>query len=140
MGRIIRTYLELSRLCTFEERFNYLKLSGCVGTETFGFDRIFNQKFYNSAEWKHTKTFVIARDLGCDLGIEGYELEHGILVHHINPISLDDIENRTDILLDPSFLITTSLQTHNAIHYGAEAPIKPKIIERCQHDTCLWRH
>lgn len=140
MGRIIRTYLELSRLCTFEERFNYLKLSGCVGTETFGFDRIFNQKFYNSAEWKHTKTFVIARDLGCDLGIEGYELEHGILVHHINPISLDDIENRTDILLDPNFLITTSLRTHNAIHYGAEAPIKPKTIERCQHDTCLWRH
>lgn len=140
MAAMIRTYSELSELSTFEERFNYLHLSGKVGEETFGFDRIFNQKFYTSYEWHRIRNFVISRDLGCDLGVDGCEIQNSIFIHHMNPITLDDIENRTEILLNPNFLITTSFTTHNAIHYGNIDRALRKPIERVKNDTCPWRH
>lgn len=127
-------------MTTFQDRFNYLRLDGQVGKDTFGFDRIFNQRFYRSREWKAVRDFVIIRDNGCDLGIEGHEI-HGqnILIHHLNPITLDDIENRTDILLDPEYLITTIHNTHNAIHYGDDGLLVTAPIERSANDTCPWR-
>lgn len=140
MAVIIRIYTELSELPTFEERFEYLKLSGKVGAETFGFDRIFNQKFYSSYEWKRIRNFVISRDLGCDLGVDGYEIQNGIFIHHMNPITLDDIEKRTEILLNPNYLICTSFETHNAIHYGDVSQAVRKPIERTPNDTCPWKH
>lgn len=138
----IRTYSELITFPTFEERFEYLKLSGSVGKETFGFDRVFNQKFYTSREWKLIRDFVITRDNGCDLGIEGHEIPNGvkIFIHHLNPIELKDIELKTKILLDPEFLITTIHQTHNAIHYGDSNLLVKAPIERSRNDTCPWRH
>ena len=140
MAVMIRTYAELSELSTFEERFNYLHLSGKVGEETFGFDRIFNQKFYTSYEWRRIRSFVISRDLGCDLGVDGYEIQNGIFIHHMNPITLDDIEKRTEILLNPNYLICTSFETHNAIHYGDLKQAVRKPIERTKNDTCPWKH
>ena len=137
---IIRTYDELSKLKTFEDRFEYLKLDGQVGKDTFGFDRIFNQRFYRSREWKACRDFVIIRDNGCDLGIDGYEINsQNVIVHHINPISLEDIEKRTDILLNPEYLITTTHKTHNAIHYGDKDLLVTGPIERSKNDTCPWR-
>lgn len=138
---IIRTYKELSRLTTFEDRFNYLKLNGQVGKDTFGFDRIFNQRFYKSREWQAVRDFVMIRDNGCDLGIEGHEI-HGqhIIIHHINPISLDDIANSSEFLLNPEYLITTIHNTHNAIHYGDEKLLITTPIERSRNDTCPWKH
>ena len=135
-----RTYTELSRLCTFEERFEYLCLRGQVGKDTFGFDRIFNQMFYTSGEWKAIRKFIITRDNGCDLGVEGCEI-HGqrIIIHHINPITLEDIENHSDLLLDPENLITTIHSTHNAIHYGDKDLIVRAPIERTMNDTCPWK-
>lgn len=135
----IRTYSELITYDTFEERFDYLKLNGRVGKETFGFDRIFNQKFYTSREWLRIRDFVITRDYGCDLGVEGFDLNGSIIIHHMNPIGLEDIENRTDFLLNPEFLITTCHKTHNAIHYGDENLIIKGPIERRPNDTCPWR-
>lgn len=140
MAVMIRAYSELCELSTFEERFNYLVLFGTVGVETFGYDRIFNQKFYNSPEWKRIRNFVISRDLGCDLGVEGYDIQSGIIIHHMNPITINDIKMHTDILLDPEFLITTSLSTHNAIHYGDASQAVRKPIERVPNDTCPWKH
>jgi len=134
----IRTYLELRQLETFEERFRYLKLDGEVGTATFGFDRWVNQRFYKSREWKRTRNHVIVRDNGCDLGILGFEIATDLLIHHINPISLDDIEHGEEGLLDPNFLITTSLRTHNAIHYGDESLLPRGPIVRKAGDTKLW--
>lgn len=136
----IRTYSELIRLPTFEERFEYLKLGGKVGKDTFGFDRIFNQKFYTSKEWKRVRDFVIIRDNGCDLAHEDHTIYGSkIIIHHMNPISLEDIENNTDILLNPEYLITTIHNTHNAIHYG-DANLLPKDpIERTKNDTCPWK-
>ena len=137
---IIRTYDELSKLKTFEDRFEYLKLGGQVGKDTFGFDRIFNQRFYRSREWKACRDFVIIRDNGCNLGIDGYEINsQNVIVHHINPISLEDIEKRTDILLNPEYLITTTHKTHNAIHYGDKDLLVTGPIERSKNDTCPWR-
>ena len=134
-----RTYSELSKLKTFEERFNYLKLDGHVGEDTFGFDRYINQKFYKSAEWRRVRDFVITRDAGCDLGIPDREIYSGkILVHHMNPISKDDIIKSTDILLNPEYLITTTENTHESIHYGNEETLYKDIIERTPHDTCPW--
>ena len=139
--RNIKTYKELSRLTTFKDRFNYLRLDGQVGKDTFGFDRIFNQQFYRSREWKACRDFVIMRDNGCDLGIEGHEIQaNRIIIHHMNPISLDDIENHTDFLLNPEYLITTIHNTHNAIHYGDEGLLVIAPIERIKNDTCPWRH
>lgn len=138
---MIRTYSELSRLKTFEERFEYLRLRGKVGADTFGFDRIFNQIFYRSSEWKSVRREVILRDNGCDLGVEGYEIRsERIIIHHLNPISLEDIELGTDILLNPEYLITTIHSTHNAIHYGDTALLGRQPIERRRNDTCPWRH
>lgn len=138
---IIRTYKEFSRLTTFEDRFNYLRLDGQVGKDTFGFDRIFNQRFYRSREWKACRDFVILRDNGCDLGVEGHEIYgQRIIIHHMNPISLDDIANSTDFLLNPEYLITTIHNTHNAIHYGDESLLITAPIERSKNDMCPWKH
>lgn len=137
---MIRTYTELSRLKTFEERFDYLRLNGKVGRDTFGFDRVFNQMFYKSREWKSVRDRVIVRDNGCDLGIEGHEIYgQRIIIHHLNPISLEDIEKQAAILLDPEYLITTIHSTHNAIHYGDENLLIRAPIERRKNDTCPWR-
>lgn len=138
--KIIRTYSELKELKTFEERFKYLKLGGVVGAETFGFDRYFNQKFYTTTEWKQLRNRIIVRDLGCDLGCEDHEIfGQRIIIHHMNPIDLEDIEKKSDFLLNPEFLITTIHSTHNAIHYGDESLIITAPIERCRNDTCPWK-
>ena len=138
--RIIRTYSELKELKTFEERFKYLKLGGVVGAETFGFDRYFNQKFYTTTEWKQLRNHIIVRDLGCDLGCEDHEIfGQRIIIHHMNPIDLEDIEKKSDFLLNPEFLITTIHSTHNAIHYGDESLIITAPIERRRNDTCPWK-
>lgn len=138
--KIIRTYSELKQLKTFEERFKYLKLGGVVGVETFGFDRYFNQKFYTTTEWKQLRNHIIVRDLGCDLGCEDHEIfGQRIIIHHMNPIDLEDIEKKSDFLLNPEFLITTIHSTHNAIHYGDESLIITAPIERRHNDTCPWK-
>lgn len=138
--KIIRTYSELKELKTFEERFKYLKLGGVVGVETFGFDRYFNQKFYTTTEWKQLRNHIIVRDLGCDLGCEDHEIfGQRIVIHHMNPIDLEDIEKKSDFLLNPEFLITTIHSTHNAIHYGDESLIITAPIERRRNDTCPWK-
>ena len=140
MSTIIRTYSELITLPTFEERFEYLRLNGSVGVETFGYDRVFNQKFYSSLEWKHVRDEIIFRDCGCDLGILDRRIMGKIFIHHINPIMLDDIRNATEFLLDPEYLICTSYDTHNAIHYGdRNLLISSAPIERTKYDTCPWR-
>lgn len=137
---IIRSYKELSKLKTFMERFEYLRLKGSVGQSTFGFDRVFNQMFYSSQEWKTTRNGVIIRDMGCDLGIEDHEIIHeSILIHHMNPITIKDIENRSEFLLNPDYLISTIHRTHNAIHYGDEQLLAQPLIERQRNDTCPWR-
>lgn len=139
MRMIIRSYSELKKFKTFEERFEYLRLDGKIGQDTFGFDRIFNQMFYKSREWKTVRNEVIVRDNGCDLGVEGYEIYGKILIHHMNPISLDDIRNSSDFLMNPEYLISTTLLTHNAIHYGDESLIIKAPIERTKNDTCPWK-
>lgn len=135
---IIRTYRELRRFETFEERYDYLKLTGTIGERTFGFDRWINQLFYRSREWKRVRNFVILRDNGCDLGIPGYEIYSGLLVHHMNPLSVYDIEHGDESIIDSNFLITTSLQTHNAIHYGDESLLPRGPVVRKAGDTTLW--
>lgn len=137
--KMIRTYTELSKLPTFEERYHYLRLFGSVGVDTFGFDRIFNQRFYRSREWKHVRDQVIVRDNGCDLGIEGREIHQRILIHHMNPISLSDIQDATDLLLNPEYLICVTHSTHNAIHYGDEDLLIKDPIQRTKNDTCPWK-
>ena len=133
------TYSELMSFQSFEDRFNYLRLHGKIGRETFGFDRIYNQKFYRSREWKDIRNYVITRDLGCDLGIKDREIQGRIMVHHMNPISLEDIQHSSDYLLNPEYLITVSPQTHDAIHYSDESILLPSmIIERKPGDTKLW--
>ena len=136
----IRTYEELSKLKTFEERYEYLKLDGSVGEETFGFDRYLNQKFYKyDPDWKKVRDEVIFRDNGCDLGIEGREINGLILVHHMNPITKDDILNRSEYLLNPNYLITTIKSTHDAIHYGSSDLLMKDPVVRSKNDTCPWR-
>lgn len=134
----IRTYNELFLLETFEERFHYLELKGTLGESTFGFDRWINQAFYRSREWKNVRNKVIVRDNGCDLGIPGYEIYSGLIVHHMNPVTLEEIKHGDENLFDPNYLITTSLQTHNAIHYGDENLLPRGPIERKAGDTKLW--
>ena len=136
----IRTYSELITLPTFEERYRYLRLAGRVGKDTFGFDRYLNQILYSSPEWKRTRDLIIIRDNGCDLGVEGYDIYGKILIHHMNPITIEDIKKRSEFLFDPEYLITTTLATHNAIHYGDESLIVTAPIERKRYDTCPWRH
>lgn len=137
---MLKTYTELSKLKTFEERFEYLRLNGRVGKETFGFDRIFNQEFYRSVEWKRVRDQVIIRDNGCDLGVPGHDIYYQrIIIHHMNPISLEDIERRSDILMNPEYLITTIHNTHQAIHYGDESLLIKLPRERTKNDTCPWK-
>lgn len=136
---IIRTYSELITLPTFEERFQYLKLGGKVGEETFGFDRYLNQLFYNSREWKDVREHVILRDNGCDLGMFDREIRGKILVHHMNPVDANDILKRSEFLLDPEYMICTYKLTHDAIHYGDESILVTAPIERTKYDTCPWR-
>jgi hypothetical protein len=136
---IIRTYSELTKLQTFDERYKYLQLNGAVGKETFGFDRYLNQIFYKSQEWKSVRDFVIVRDNGCDLGVEGYEIQGRILIHHMNPILPKDIETQSELLLNPEYLISTILSTHNAIHYGDVNLLTRTPVERSKNDTCPWR-
>lgn len=137
----IRTYEELSKLKTFEERYEYLKLDGSVGEETFGFDRYLNQKFYKyDPDWKKVRDEVIFRDNGCDLGIEGREINGLILVHHMNPITKEDILDRSEYLLNPNYLITTIKSTHDAIHYGSSDLLIKDPIVRSKNDTCPWKH
>lgn len=136
----IRTYTELMKLKTFEERFEYLKLGGVVGEETFGFDRYINQMLYKKPEWISTRNLVIARDMGCDLGVEDYDIVGKVIVHHMNPITVYDIVNRLDYVLNPEYLISSSMMTHNAIHYGSEELLPKPPVVRTKNDTCPWRH
>ena len=136
---MIRTYSELIKFQTYEERFRYLKLDGAVGRETFGFDRYLNQIFYRSQRWKKIRDLVIVRDNGCDLGILGYEIYGRVIIHHMNPITIDDIERESEFLLDPEFLISTVHKTHNAIHYGDESLLVTSPVERTKNDTCPWK-
>ena len=136
----IRTYSELITLSTFEERYKYLQLSSSIGEETFGFDRYLNQNFYRSKEWKRIRDFVIIRDNGCDLGVEDRTIHGKIIIHHMNPIRTKDIQDVSDYLLNPEYLICTTHQTHNAIHYGDENLLVRNPIERIANDTCPWRH
>ncbi len=136
----IKTYSELITLPTFEERYHYLRLGGRVGADTFGFDRYLNQVVYQrDPRWKNARDIVIIRDNGCDLGIEGREIYGKILVHHMNPITMDDILNERDWIYDPEFLICTMITTHNAIHYGDEHLLMKAPIERTKNDTCPWK-
>lgn len=134
----IRTYSELRRLNTFEERFRYLMLRGVVGDTTFGFDRWINQQFYTSTQWKRARRDVIARDLGCDLGIEGRDIYSKVFVHHMNPMTFDQIDEGDSSILNPEYLITVTQNTHNAIHYGDENLLPKPIVERRPGDTRLW--
>ena len=135
----IRCYSELVEIPTFEERFRYLQLNGSVGQDTFGFDRYMNQAFYQSREWKRVRDFVILRDNGCDLGVDGYTIYGKVLIHHMNPITAKDIAAVSDYLMNPEYLICVSHTTHNAIHYGDENLIPKGPIIRTPNDTCPWR-
>lgn len=140
MTMIIRTYSELITLPTFEERYEYLRLGGKVGEETFGFDRYLNQIFYTSNEWRDIRDYVIIRDNGCDLAMIDREIYGRILVHHMNPIRMEDVVNRSKYLLDPEYLVCTTKITHDAIHYGDSSLLITEPIERSKNDTCPWRH
>lgn len=135
----IKTYSELIMIPTYEERFEYLRCNSAVGKETFGFDRYLNQVLYNSMDWKRLRRKIIIRDNGCDLALEGYTIYGKIIIHHINPISLDDIMKERSIVFDPENLVCVSFSTHNAIHYGDASLISTGPIERTPNDTCPWR-
>lgn len=137
--RNVRTYSELIKIPTFEERYEYLRLGGKVGEETFGFDRYLNQMFYRSKEWRSIRDHVITRDNGCDLAMEGHEVYSRILIHHMNPITADDILQRSEYLLNPEYLISTIKRTHDAIHYGDRSLLIVAPIERTKNDTCPWK-
>ena len=138
---LIKTYSELSQLETYEERFEYLSLSGQVGQDTFGFDRYLNQQLYKSKEWRRVRDIVILRDMGCDLGMEDYDIFGTIYVHHMNPITTEDITNYSEYLLNPEYLICVTLDTHNAIHYGTNDYInRNRIVTRTPNDHCPWKN
>lgn len=136
----IRTYSELIKLPTFEERYKYARLGGRVGESTFGYERYLNQLFYESKEWRDFRRSIIIRDRGCDLGILDREISGLIMIHHLNPISVDDILQRRECLLDPENAICASPNTHRAIHYGDESLLIKAPIVRSKNDTCPWRH
>lgn len=136
---MIRTYSELSKLRTIEERYSYLKLGGTVGEETFGFDRWLNQMLYKDPKWKAVRDEVIIRDNGCDLGVEGYGIGGRIYVHHMNPVTVDDILYHFEDLVNPEYLISSSKRTHDAIHYGDKELLPKDPITRTKNDTCPWR-
>jgi hypothetical protein len=133
-----RSYSELRRLSTFEERFDYLSLQGEVGAATFGFDRWLNQRFYRSSEWRHARDLVVFRDQACDLGVAGYDIHAQLLVHHINPVTPEDLQHGELWVLDPEYLITTTHRTHNALHYGDQTLVRRAPVERRPGDTRLW--
>lgn len=135
---MIRSYLKLKNFDTYEERFEYLKLDGKVGSSTFGFDRWINQQFYTSYEWRNARDTVILRDNGCDLGISGYEIHTNILVHHMNPISVNDIVHGEEWIFDPNFLITCTKSTHNDLHFGVKRSYPKIVTSRTPNDTKLW--
>ena len=135
----IRTYSELIKIPTYEERFEYLKIGGRIGEETFGSERYFNQRFYRSSEWKSIRNKIILRDNGCDLGCSDRPIPGKIIIHHINPILIEDIDQGTEFLLDPEYLICVSQNTHNAIHYGDISLLPKDPIERRPYDTCPWK-
>lgn len=139
MSMRIRTYSELITLPTFKERFEYLRLDGTIGEETFGYNRYLNQMLYRTAEWKRFRNEIIVRDNGCDLACEGYDIHGKVLVHHINPITMEDVLNRTKKVFDPDNVISTTLNTHNAIHYSDESILLMAPIERKPNDTCPWK-
>ena len=134
-----KSYSELRRLHTFEDRYEYLRLGGVVGRETFGFDRYLNQRFYASKEWRNARRDVIVRDEGCDLGVPGRDIRDRIYIHHMNPIGLDDIKYQSELLLNPEYLVAVSFETHNAIHYSDVNQLVSNPIERKPYDTCPWR-
>jgi hypothetical protein len=134
----IRSYSELRKLQTFEERFDYLVLNQRVAQSTFGFDRWVNQEFYHSREWRNQRNAVISRDFGCDLGIRGYEIYGGLMIHHMNPMMAEDIVYGEQWIIDPEYLITTTHRTHNAIHYGDRSLLSKRFVERRSGDTRLW--
>lgn len=134
----IRTYSELRRIESFEDRYRYLALKGEVGQATFGFDRWVNQQFYTSAQWREVRRHIIVRDNGCDLGVEGHDIHGRAIIHHMNPMAVEDIAHGEDWILDPEFLITTTHKTHNAIHYGDESLLPKPPVERRPGDTKLW--
>lgn len=136
----IRTYSELITIPTFEERYNYLKLNGIVGKETFGYDRYLNQLLYRSSVWRSFRDRIIIRDNGCDLACEGFELQSRIIIHHIDPITVEDILNKHPKVFDPENVVSTSHNTHLAIHYGDKNLISIGPINRYKHDTCPWKH
>lgn len=135
---MIRSYRDLRRMDDFDDRFDYLSLRGVVADKTFGFDRYINQAFYRSTQWKHIRNFVITRDNGCDLGIDGYEIHSRLIIHHMNPMSPGDIIHDDEDILNPEFLITTTHRTHNAIHYGDKSLLPREHIARRYGDTKLW--
>lgn len=135
----IRTYSELIKIPTYLERYHYLRLDGKVGKETFGYDRYLNQILYRSQEWKRFRRDIILRDNGCDLACEGYDIHEYALVHHINPITVEDVIKRNPKVFDPENVITTILQTHNAIHYGDATLLVVGPIKRTANDTCPWK-
>lgn len=133
-----RNYTELSQIEDFTERFRYLRVTSNVGVETFGFERWLNQAFYTSTQWKQVRQKVIARDLGCDLGIKGHEIHYRVIIHHMNPMSVQDVTHSDPTILDPEYLITTSHRTHNAIHFGDENLLVQPLVRRRPGDTKLW--
>lgn len=135
----IKTYSELIEIPTFLERYRYLRIGGAVGKETFGYDRYLNQILYNSDEWKRFRREIIIRDHGDDLACEGFQIFGKILIHHINPITVEDVLNRDPKIFDPENVISTTLNTHNAIHYGDESLLMIAPVERSKNDTCPWR-
>lgn len=136
---MIRCYSDLKQIDSFNERYLYLKLHGKVGEETFGYDRYVNQQLYRSQKWRKTRREIIIRDNGCDLGVDGFELDKFIVIHHMNPLTLEDIEEERDIIFDPENLISCSTRTHKAIHYGDESLLPKEPTIRRPGDTCLWR-
>lgn len=136
---MIRTYSELIEIPTFEERYRYLKLSGTVGEDTFGFKRWLNQEFYRSADWLRFRDRIILRDVGCDLAVEGFEIYGSVIIHHLNPITYEDILNQDPCIFDPNNVVCTKLSTHNAIHYGDETLLLNPQSVRTKNDTCPWR-
>jgi hypothetical protein len=138
MSTKIRSYTELREIEDFRERFRYLRLHASIGAETFGFDRYLNQRFYTSPQWRHVRNLVIARDRGCDLGLEGFEIHDRIAIHHMNPMTAKEIVHGDDEILDPEFLITVAHRTHNAIHFGDEKLLASPLVVRRPGDTRLW--
>ena len=139
MSSLLRRYTELRRLPTFKDRYEYLRLGGIVGDSTFGFDRYLNQLLYTSDKWRRLRNEIIIRDNGCDLAMEGYDLKNKIIVHHMNPLTIEDVEKVSDDIFNPEYLICVSQRTHNAIHFGDESLLPQAPIERRPFDTCPWK-